>query len=88
MLLSYPEHFISRFLAAHKLVTTLTRARNVKSTLDIEGGNSYYINITLGGQIFLVMIDTGRYALYICSTPSIFGVIRLFTPVQNSSSDL
>ena len=34
------------------------------------------------------MIDTGRYALYISLTSSIFGVIRLFIPVQNPSSDL
>ena len=38
----------------------LTRAPNATSGLDIHNGNSYYINITLGGKQFSVLIDTGR----------------------------
>ena len=38
----------------------LTRAPNATSSLDIHNGNSYYINVTLGGKQFSVMIDTGR----------------------------
>jgi predicted aspartyl protease len=41
------------------LPNLLTRAPNATSGLDITGG-SYYINITLGGKHFSVMIDTGR----------------------------
>jgi predicted aspartyl protease len=37
----------------------LARAPNATSSLDNNGG-SYYINITLGGRQFSVLIDTGR----------------------------
>jgi predicted aspartyl protease len=37
----------------------LARAPNATSSLDDTGGG-YYINITLGGQQFSVLIDTGR----------------------------
>jgi hypothetical protein len=43
-----------------RLPNLLTRAPNSTSTLDIVNGNSYYINITLGGQNFSVLIDSGR----------------------------
>lgn len=42
------------------LSNLLARAPNATSGLDIDGGDSYYINITLGGRQFSVMIDTGR----------------------------
>ncbi len=37
----------------------LARAANATSGLDNLGG-SYYVNITLGGKQFAVLIDTGR----------------------------
>ena len=43
-----------------RLPNLLARAPNATSTLDINNGNSYYINITLGGKPFSVLIDTGR----------------------------
>ena len=43
-----------------RLPNLLTRAPNSTSSLDIHNGNSYYINITLGGKQFSVMVDTGR----------------------------
>ena len=59
-----------------------TRSSNATSTPDIQDGDSYYIDITLGGQNFSAMIVMGRYALlYICLTSSVFGVIRLFISV-------
>lgn len=42
------------------LPNLLARAPNATSGLDDDGGSSYYINITLGGKQFSVMIDTGR----------------------------
>ena len=47
-----------------RLPNLLARAPNATSGLDVDNGNSYYINITLGGQNYSVMIDTGRWALY------------------------
>ena len=64
-----------------RLSNLLTRAPNVTSALDIQGGDSYYIGITLGGQKFSAMIDMGRDAFYISLTSSVFGVIRLFISV-------
>ena len=61
-----------------RLSNLLTRAPNATSTVVIEGGDSYYIDISLGGQNFSLMIDMGSYALYICLASSVFGVIRLF----------
>ena len=43
-----------------RLPNLLTRAPNATSTLDIHNEDSYYINITLGGKQFSVLIDTGR----------------------------
>lgn len=40
------------------LPNLLTRAANATSGLDFNG--AYYINITLGGRQFAVLIDTGR----------------------------
>lgn len=37
----------------------LARAPNATSGLDNKGG-AYYVNITLGGKQFAVLIDTGR----------------------------
>jgi hypothetical protein len=41
------------------LPNLLSRAPNATSGLDISKG-AYFINITLGGKEFAVMIDTGR----------------------------
>lgn len=41
------------------LPNLLSRAPNATSGLDDNGG-AYYINITLGGRQFSVLIDTGR----------------------------
>jgi predicted aspartyl protease len=41
------------------LPNLLSRAPNATSGLDDNGG-AYYINITLGGKQFSVLIDTGR----------------------------
>jgi len=41
------------------LPNLLARAPNATSGLDNKGG-AYYINITLGGKPFSVLIDTGR----------------------------
>jgi predicted aspartyl protease len=41
------------------LPNLLARAPNATSGLDNNGG-AYYINITLGGRQFSVLIDTGR----------------------------
>ena len=49
----------TRSEAAHALPDLLARAPNATSGLDDAGG-AYYINITLGGREFSVMIDTGR----------------------------
>ena len=43
-----------------RLPNLFTRAPNATSTLDIHNEDSYYINITLGGKQFSVLIDTGR----------------------------
>ena len=43
-----------------RLPNLLTRTLNATSTLDIHNEDSYYINITLGGKQFSVLIDTGR----------------------------
>ena len=71
--LSFPEHFISSSLAAQKPVSQnctrdLPMPRRPPTS---RGGDSYYIDITLGGQNFSAMIDMGMYALYICLTPSV-----------------
>ena len=42
-----------------RLPNLLSRAPNATSTLDIYLGG-YFINITLGGMQFSVLIDTGR----------------------------
>lgn len=42
------------------LPNLLARAPNATSGLDDSGGSAYCINITLGGQQFSVLIDTGR----------------------------
>ena len=43
-----------------RLPNLLTRDPNATSSLDVNSAGSYYINITLGGKQFSVMIDTGR----------------------------
>ena len=43
-----------------RLPNLLTQAPNATSTLDTQCGDLYHINITLGGQNFSFMIDTGR----------------------------
>lgn len=49
------------------LPNLLSRAPNATSGLDDKGG-SYYINITLGGKPFSVMIDTGSSDLWVAGT--------------------
>lgn len=55
--LAYHIELPSRSDAA--LPNLLSRAPNATSGLDDDGG-AYYINITLGGKEFSVLIDTGR----------------------------
>ena len=71
--LSFPEYFISSSLAAQKPVSQnytrdLPMPRRPPTS---RGGDSYYIDITLGGQNFSAMIDMGMYTLYICLTSSV-----------------
>ncbi len=57
LVLAFHIELPSRSEAA--LPNLLTRAPNATSGLDNIGG-SYYVNVTLGGKQFAVLIDTGR----------------------------
>jgi hypothetical protein len=56
--------YLDLYHRSSSLPHLLTRAANGTSGLDFSGPG-YNINITLGGKTFSVIIDTGRWALFI-----------------------
>ena len=63
------------------LPNLLARASNATSGLDYYNGTegAYYINITLGGRQFSVMIDTGRQG----SKSSRLPALRVYLPAAS-----
>jgi hypothetical protein len=63
--------------STNRLPNLFARATNATSGLDF-GNGGYYINITLGGAPFAVMIDTGRWVVF-NSSPSLSPHPRVLT---------